>query len=128
MIFPDRGNVNIDVAVVVVVADRASQAIFLESEAGSTGDIGKSAIMIVVIERRERLAAVMFRPISGVDQQDVLPAVIVIVEEACSRPHGFGKVLLSEGAVVVFEVNASLSGYISKLNRARGPRGHRIRR
>ena len=59
----------------------------------------------------------MAGPIHGVDQQNVLPAVIVVVEEAGPAAHGFRQILFSEGAGVVLEVDAGLGGNVGELDR-----------
>ena len=61
----------------------------------------------------------MLWPVHGVDDQNVLPAVVVVVEEARAVAHGFRQIFFPEGPGVVFEVNPSLFGYVGKLNRAR---------
>ena len=108
MIRADRRDVDIVVAVVVVVAHGAAQSVHLYRQARLLGHIGKRAVVIVVIERRKRLAGLMARPVHGVDQQNVLPAIVVVVEKADAAAHRFRQVFFPEGAVVVFEVNARL--------------------
>ena len=57
------------------------------------------------------------RPVLAVDQQNVLPVIVVVVQKGSSRAHGFGKVLFPEGAVVVFKAQAGLPGDVSELHR-----------
>ena len=54
--------------------------------------------------------------ISAVNQDDVGIAIVVVVDERASRPHGFRQPLLSERAVVVCEVNTRLRGDVVEVN------------
>src|SRR5581483_655819 len=56
MSIADGRNVDVIIAVVVIVADRATQAIHLSSESGLSGHIGEGAVLVVVIKRGIRLA------------------------------------------------------------------------
>src|SRR5580692_8327484 len=118
MVGADRSNVDIDVAVIIKVANRATKPVHFNREAGLPGDIGKGSVSIVVIERWKGLARLVPWPIHGIDQENILPAVVVVVEKANAAAHGFRKIFLSKGPAVVFEVNARLSGYIREFNRA----------
>jgi len=60
------------------------------------------------------------RPVLPIDDQDVGKAVIVVVKECATRPHGFRKIFLSERSVVVREANAGLSGNIAEGDLGRG--------
>ena len=54
------------------------------------------------------------RPVRAVDEQDVGPAVIVVVDEGAAGAHGFGQPLFPEGSVVVGEVDAGLGGDVAE--------------
>ena len=56
----------------------------------------------------------MAGPIPTVDQQDVGPAVVVIVNEGATRTHGFGQPFLAEGAVIVGEMDSGLGGDVAE--------------
>src|SRR5450755_3652198 len=121
MVRPDSSDVDVDVAIIVVVTDGAALAVDLDRKSRLFGYIRESSILIVVIERRIRFPGVMSGPVPGVDQQDVLPPVIVIVEKAGATAHGFRQVLFSKRAIIVLEVNAGLGGDIGELDRSRRP-------
>ena len=53
-------------------------------------------------------------PVDAVDQQDVQPAVAVVIEEGAARPQGFGQVLGAEGAAVVAELDAGGGGDVGQ--------------
>jgi len=71
-----------------------------------------------VVEREKRLAGLVFWPIHGIDEQDVLPTIVVIVKKSASRPERLRKILFTESAAVMFEMNAGLRGDIGELDRA----------
>ena len=91
--------------VVVIIAHRTAQAVGLDSEASLAGDIGERSIVIVVVKRWERFAGFVLRPIHGVHEEDVLPAVVVVVEKTDAAAHGFRKIFFAEGSGVVFEAD-----------------------
>ena len=55
-------------------------------------------------------------PVRPVDEQNVLPAVIVVVNESHARAHGFGQPFLAEAAVVMDEVNPRGTRDVFKMN------------
>ncbi len=58
-------------------------------------------------------------------EENVLPAVIIVVEKAGAAAHGFRQILFSERAGVVFEVDAGLRGDVGE---SMGPEGRAARR
>src|ERR1700682_986386 len=127
MVRPDRGNVDVDVAIVVIVTDGAALAVDFNRKPRLFGYIGEGSVLVVVIERRVGFPRLMARPVHGVDQQYVLPPVLVIVEKAGAAAHGFRQVLFPKRSVVVFEVDAGLGSYVGELDRSRSPGGGGIR-
>ena len=84
--------------------------------------------MVVVIKRGRCPFGLVLGPIHGVDKEDVLPTVIVIVDDADTAAHGLGKVLFAEGSAVVAKVYAGGGGDIGETDGARGPHGGRLDR
>src|SRR5437667_12668090 len=118
MALTERGDEKIVEAVVVVVANRNPHAEHWNRESGLRGNIGKSAVVIIVIELRGRLWTLMSGPICAIGKQDVGPAVVVVVNEGAARAHGLGEIFFSEGAVVVGEVNAGSGGDVAEADLA----------
>src|SRR5271163_749960 len=127
MIGADGGDVDIFVSVVVVVGDSATHSVHFDGQASLARNVGEGAVVVVVVERGERVAGLfpglLPRPVHGVDQQNVLPSVVVVVEKADAAAHGFGKIFFAEGAAVVFEVDSGLRGYVGELDRGARRRG-----
>src|SRR6266849_3163674 len=82
-------------------------------------DIRERAVMIVAIQLRRGMFLNVARPVHPVDEENVRPAVVVIVNEGHARAHRFGQEFLPEGAIVVDETNPSLLRNVAKLNRHR---------
>ena len=61
-------------------------------------------------------AAPARRPVLAVDEENIGPAVAIGVEERAAGPHGLGQPFLSEGAVVVREVNTGLRRDVAEVN------------
>ena len=71
--------------------------------------------MVVVVELQGGRAVFgVAWPVLAVDEQDVGKAVVVVIDECAAGAHGFRKPFLSEGSVVVGEVDAGLGGDIAE--------------
>jgi len=117
MVRSDRSDVDVHSAVVVIVAHGTALAVDFQRESGLFGYIRERSVLVVVIKRGIGFSGLMAWPIHGVDQQNVLPAVIVVVEETGPAAHGLRQILFSEGAGVVLEVDAGLGGNVGELDR-----------
>src|ERR1700728_1942813 len=60
-------------------------------------------------------------PIHGVHKQDILGAVVVVVQDTHATTHRLGKILLSKSTAMVTKGNTGRGGGIDKTNRARRP-------
>ena len=70
------------------------------------GDVGESSVAIVAIEPQCVCLPLVAGPIHAVDQQNVLPAVVVVVEESAAGAECFRKKLAAVSAAVVLKLNA----------------------
>jgi len=98
-VFAEVSDVKIFPAVVVVIADADALAPSGVEQAALPSDIGKCTIMIVVVE----MAGGGFgsgKTFEGgaVDDEDVRPAVIVVIEDGDAGPGGFNDVFLGVDA------------------------------
>ena len=118
------GDIEIDVAVVVVVAGRHAHAFIGVAHAGRFGDIGEgqfAASVEIIAEqavagfpaRRHGHQRLALRS-SGIalDQINVHIAVVVVVDQRGARSHHFGKKHLARGAGILPEVDPGLFGDI----------------
>jgi hypothetical protein len=83
-----------------------AQAVDRLSESGLPRHVAKGAVPVVLVERERRAGTTLPRPAGAVDEQNVLPPVVVVIEKSAARPERFRQVFLSEGPVVVLKVNA----------------------
>src|SRR5205823_3030553 len=56
MIVPNCGDIDVFITIVVIVANRASQTVCLDRQAGLPGHIGEGAILIIMVESGSGLA------------------------------------------------------------------------
>ena len=105
---------NVGKAVVVVVADRHAHAVHLDVEAGAARDVGERAVAVVAVQAQRRSLALVARPVHAVDQQDVLPAVGVVVEKRAAGAERFRQQLAAVGAAVVPELQAGRGGDVDE--------------
>jgi hypothetical protein len=108
------GDVEVVVAVVVVVADAGTLSPGGEGEAGFDGDVGEGAVVVVV---EEVAGGLFFGGFEGgsVDEEDVGEAVAVVVEDGDAGAGGFDDVVLGVGAAVdVADEDAGFGGYVDE--------------
>ena len=97
------------------------------ADAGLRGDVLERAVAAVAVQPVPRL--LRDRRIgqrAAVDQEDVDPAVVVVVEEQPAGAHGLDQVLVGAGAVDVAEVHAGAAGDVGEphVRRLRIDAGH----
>ncbi len=62
------------------------------------------------------MSAVLYgRPVASVDEQNIEPAIAVIIEKCATRTQSFGQQFAAKGAVVVSKVQAGFTGYVNEL-------------
>src|SRR5438093_9159838 len=108
------GDEQIIESIVVVIAHGDTEAKDWNCKSGFMRDVGERAVVIVVIELESRLRAGVCGPVLAIDEQNVGPAIVIVIQECASRPHGLGQVFLSEGGVVVGEADSGLGGDVAK--------------
>ena len=101
------GEVEIGVAVVVVVGGGHAHPVAPVARAGLATDLAEGAVPEIAVELvgLRGLGAVEGVAVDGVD---VEAAVAVVVEEGAPRPHGLDEVLAAGAAVGVVEGDAGL--------------------
>ena len=70
--------------------------------------------MVVVIKLRGGLRTSVTGPTFAVDEKDVGPTVVIVIDESATGAHGFGQIFFPERSVVVCEMNSSLSGDVAE--------------
>src|SRR5262249_42320385 len=88
------GDEQIGVAVVVVVAGADALAPAAAGDAGLRGDVGERAVAVVPIEMAHWCGVVRRRQAGAVDEKDVRPAVVVVVEDRDAAAGRLEDVLL----------------------------------
>ena len=61
-----------------------------------------------------RALAAMARPVHAVDQQNIQPAIGIVIEESAAGAQGFRQILGAECAAVVAEVDAGGGGDVGQ--------------
>src|SRR5882724_3407170 len=77
----DTGDEDVGESVIVVVADCDSHAVHLDIKTGFVGNVDESPVAIIVVKTQCASYTFMSGPIGSVDQQDVLPAVSVVIKK-----------------------------------------------
>jgi len=104
-------------AVVVEVADGNAHSKHFHVQARFVSHVHERAVMLVVIELGRRVFLDVAGPVHAIHKKNIRPAVIVVINEGHTRSHGFGKIFLPEGAIVVDEVDPGLLRDIPELDR-----------
>ena len=103
-VLPDARDEQIGEAVVVVVADGDAHPIQLDVESRRPRDVGERTVPVVAKQAQRRSLALVTGPVHAVDQQDVLPAVGVVVEKRAARAERLRQQLAAVRAAVVREL------------------------
>ena len=111
----DAGHVDIVPAIVVIVGRTGAHAEVRPPDAGSIGYVGefKAAPEVAVVSIEpvtSRFRDAFVNEGTPVDQQDIRPAVVVVVEDQRTGPHRLGHVLPGTRAVFVGEVDTGRRG------------------
>ena len=124
------GDVKIFPAVVVVIAHADALAPPGGGESGFDGDIREGAVMIVAVEMTGGGFALGSAFESGaIDEEDVGPAVVVVVEDGDASAGGFEDVFFGvDAAEYGFGGQAGLLGYVGEVGDAgwSGWLGHEV--
>src|SRR5260370_26545444 len=78
--------------------------------------------MVVVVELRRSVLSHVSGPIHSVHQENVRPAVVVVVDESHAGAHRFWEKFLTESPIVVDKTNTGLLCDFAKRNDGRGGR------
>src|SRR3984885_681846 len=118
------GDEDVGKAVVVVITDSYAHAVEFNVETGARGHVSERAVAVVVIEPESRalrfvvgrivICGFVAGPVHAVDQQNVLPAVTVVVKERAARAQGLGEKFTAVSSAVVLEVNTGRFCHIDK--------------
>ena len=87
------GDEDIVEAVVIVVADGDSTGPYAAPQPRLRGDVGKRAVAVVAIEADDGLRGCGLPAAAG-QQDDILPTVVVIIEERHAASHGVQNVVV----------------------------------
>jgi hypothetical protein len=103
-ILADAGHEDVGIAVVVPVPDCHAHPIELDIESCRTRDVRERAVAIVAIQAKCRTLPFVPRPIHPVDEQNVLPAIGVVIQKGATRAQGLRKKLAPVRTAVVLEL------------------------
>src|SRR5581483_9628404 len=131
------GDVEIFETVVVVVADSHAHAVEVlrhSAKTGTFGHIGESAVRVLVVQAIPEFLAGLIRRLSvghrigelgAVGEEDIQPAVVVVIEGGHAAAHGFDQVFVRSGGILLDEIDMALRGDVSELHAGRGLSGRR---
>ena len=114
----DAGDEDVGEAVIVVVSDCHAHAVEFKVESGGFGDIGEGAVAIVAVELEGGSLALVAGPVHGIDEEDVGPAVGVVIEESATGAESFGEEFVltlrpSSAAISLLDLPATMCWRIS---------------
>ena len=111
-VLPDAGDQNVGKSVVVVVSDCYAHAIEFNIQSSARGHVCERAVAVVVIKTQRGMPLFVAGPVPAVDEQDVLPAVAVVVKKSTTGAQSFGQKLAAIRSAVMLKLNAGLLGDI----------------
>ncbi len=110
---PKLVTIDVGPAIVVVVADGYAKAPAIVGDAGLGGDVGEGSVVIVVKQRGVWCGCFADERVEGraVDEVDVEPAIVVVVEQGTPEPL-VSRMKFSPASHHVFPVTQSVYDYI----------------
>src|ERR1700719_3578129 len=114
MALPHTAYKNVREAIVVVITDSHSHSVHFDVQAGGASNIRERSVAIVVVQTQSRFLALVAWPIHAIHQQDVLPAVVVVIEKCAARAQCFGQKFSSEGSAIMLKLNSCRGGDIDE--------------
>ncbi len=106
-------------SVVVEIRYRHTHSIHLDVQARAPGDIAERSVAIVVVQPERGAPLFVAGPIHPIDQNDVLPAIIIVIEKGAAGAERFRKILAAERAAIVLEINAGWRSNLYQTKRQR---------
>ena len=80
----------------VIITDGNAHSVSIAGNAGACGHVGERAVTVIVIEGiAQRLRRVVEVALAAVDEVDIHPTIVVVVDEGATWTGGFGQVHLT---------------------------------
>src|SRR6185312_1673516 len=98
MIAAVAGDVEVFIAIVVVISDCDAHIVAVTFQSGTFGNVFECSILFLMVEAVPILLALLLRnrsywsgirQRSAIDEEDVQKPIVVVVEEGDAGPHGF---------------------------------------
>ncbi len=106
-VLANGGDVDIRKAVVIVIGDGDAQAVHFDRKARALRHIGKGAVAVVPVKLHGGALALVARPVATIDEKDIEPSVVIVIEKRAARSHGFGQEFRAISAAVVVDPDRS---------------------
>jgi hypothetical protein len=108
--------------VVVEIPDGDAHAVHLDVETRAARHVRKRAVAVVAVQTERRSLPLMPGPVHAVDEQNVGPAVGVVVDERAAGAERFGQQLPAISAAVMAKADAGCGRHIGEAETRRGLR------
>jgi hypothetical protein len=109
---PHAGDEQVWKPIVVEISGGHAHAVHLHIQSGAAGDIGERAVAVIAIEPKRAAPAFVAGPVHPIDEQDVLPAIVIVIEKRAAGAQSFRQEFGAERAAIVMELNAGAGSRI----------------
>ena len=114
MTLPNTAYKNVREAIIVVIADGHAHSIHFDIQAGRASNVSERSIAIVAVQTQSRFLPLVAWPIHTINQQNVLPAVVVVVEKCATRAQRLRQKFPSEGSAIMLKLYPCRAGDIGE--------------
>ena len=121
-------DVEIDIPVIVVVGRDGSHPVRCVFQSSLLGHVGERAVAVVAVEAILSAGAAVGWKRARLDDVEVHPAIVVVIEPGHARSHRLGKLVCRRRPAVVQELQARPGRDIGEHDRAAGVPGRFLRR
>ena len=112
-------------AVIIEVSHAAAHRVAVDRDASTSGDVGEAAIPEISVQPAPRPLSGLGEVVPGADQEEILPAVAIVIEEAAATTHRLHDRQWDTMAVGVAEVDPALGCYVHEAEWRRSRRRSR---
>ena len=108
----NAGNENVREAIIVIVPHSHAHTVEFDIETRVRRDIRERTIAVVMVKAQRGAIFFVARPVGTVNEQNILPAVAVVVQKSAAGAERLRQEFSAEGPTVVLELNSGLAGHI----------------
>ena len=111
-VLPYRSDIDIRKAVVIVIGHGNAQPIHLHGQPRALRHIRERPVTIIAIQLQRAPLPLMPRPVAPVHEQNIEPAVVIVIEKRAPGPHRLRQIFRPISAAVMTKPNPGRTSHV----------------